>query len=49
MGPTGPAGVDGTPGPIGPPGANTTSGIFDGGDPTSTFAGEAAFDFGGVV
>jgi hypothetical protein len=29
--------------------ANVTQGIFDGGDPSSTYAGDGKFDFGGVV
>lgn len=29
--------------------ANATQGIFDGGDPSSTYLGDGMFDFGGVV
>ena len=29
--------------------ANATQGIFDGGDPSSTYVGDGKFDFGGVV
>lgn len=29
--------------------ANATQGIFDGGDPSSTYVGDGMFDFGGVV
>ena len=46
VGPTGSPGVTGLPGP---PGENSTSGVFDGGTPASSYTGEAMFDFGGIV
>jgi hypothetical protein len=50
-GPTGPAGSatnTGATGPTGPQGI-TADGIFDGGDPFSTYVMEPMIDFGGVV
>jgi hypothetical protein len=45
---TGPTGSAGTTGPTGQAGYRGVDGIVDGGDPTSTFAGDPVFDFGGV-
>ena len=41
-------GNTGPTGPTGPRGQDA-SGIFDGGSPSSTYAGQPAIDFGGVV
>lgn len=50
-GPTGPQGLEGPTGFTGPTGprGQDANGIFDGGDPFSTYTSDPAIDFGGVV